>query len=330
MTNKSTAIGLGYAFGSLAAWGIYAMLTKEIPEICLPILMLHLGFFQSGIPILHYFYPIMWENNMIVMHKKIDKCYAFGVGFIALLEILTRTYSTHFMPLSTAITLSYATPLWCAILEPIFIPGEYKYPLGRFLLGISIAFPLGWLIFHGLDNQNGAYSRSSIIKGISLSLSSALLKVLANLAIRRFIKKNGQNSQSPFVWMFSQGIVSFIGCVILFLFEQDYRITFTFNNLVLVPALLTIFLTAGGFCMVVTHDYIPVGTAVSIRVLEIPIMFFIGVFYYHDQDPSLSNFIANFVIVVFCFLTNFFLGETIDENPAPQAEKLIIFKLENI
>merc|ERR1712167_54769 len=138
------------------------------------------------------------------------------------------------------------------------------------------------------------------------------------LFVRYFVLHGGAENQNPFVWILHEGLAGLILIPIMWFVEPLYLPT-SLADLIPKSLVLALFVTAGSLCMNATADYIPAGISISIRVLEIPICFFLGAFVFRDQEFTPGRALAHLSILALSIIANVLYNcpKKKEESPTP-------------
>lgn len=195
-----------------------------------------------------------------VMHKQMSRAL---VGFAALVLFF---YAIAHLPLATAITLNYTSPLFLGVLTPFLL---HEKPKKTLLIGLAVGFiGVTLLLKPSLNREDWLASCLGLLSGIGAALAYVHVKQL------------GKANEPDWRTVFYFTLVSTIGACIWMLFEQIH--TLEWQDL---PVLLGLGLTATIAQLAMTRAYRTGDTLVvaSLAYVTVLLASLFGVIWWHEH-----------------------------------------------
>lgn len=283
---QNKIIGLAFSFLSLAGMSLYALLTKYFAEISVDLIL----FFLAGF----YFIFILCEklyykNDMSLQLPLENAKWCLLAAVFEVTDNIARIISVVYIPAELAVGISCCTPIVASILEIVFIPGEFPFSIAVARIGVALIIT-GGLILHTYGTVSILQENYYTVVGIIWSLVALICRVHVNLVIRR------EKLRTPGRYHLSHWYIARImlliptGIVLHFCFSDNAEglTSLWTQRAVLASAILGFMYLIGSIGMVGSHGFIPASTAISIRTIEIPLVFVITTSYMHEKVNAYS------------------------------------------
>jgi len=227
-------------------------------------------------------------------------------GTCELIDFVGRILCVRFLPVSLAMAINASTPIYGVIIEYFIDPNRFstKMKLKRLGCVILICISIAVQSFGSLsgDDQE-SQSMSSIILGVSLAVISAVARVITNFAVEESdesIRIHHFLMGNVFCYMLLPVIIPFIMPV----HSADLNLPSWEKGSIIG---LLFLVSSVAVIMTFTFHDIAVTTALAIRTLEIPTVYFIGTIFL-NEPANLYSFLGCASVTVWCLVMVVFLS----------------------
>jgi len=210
----------------------------------------------------------------------------FIIGLCEVVDFVGRILCVRYLPVSLAMAINASTPIYAVLMEAFVDPYRFSrfMKLKRFAVVVLICASIG-VQSHGSLNSQEYHSFGSTLFGVFLAVSSSVARVAANFTIER------TNDEDILLHHFLMGNVYgylLVPCLIPFIINESSGLVFADWAK---GFCIGIIFVIGCYFSITTFSYhdIAVTTALAMRALEIPTVFFFGAVFLGEPVNSCAT-----------------------------------------